>query len=78
MELNFLRAPMFLNWDASLIKNIRIRENLRFQIRAEAFNVLNRANFLGGQQQNIAATTFGRIAATQAQRIVQFAGRIEF
>jgi|CXWL01.1.fsa_nt_gi hypothetical protein len=78
MELNFLRAPMFLNWDASIIKNIPITERIRLQIRGEAFNVLNRANFLGGQLQNIASTTFGRITATQGQRIVQFAGRIEF
>ncbi len=89
MERNFLNSPSFMNWDASLIKNIRISEGVRFQIRAEAFNVLNRANFvLSGTnpqftQANINANTFGRIVATPttttgSPRVIQFAGRLEF
>jgi hypothetical protein len=56
--------PMKLNWDASIIKNIPITERVRFQLRAELFNVLNRANFAftaaNAQfvQANINATTF--------------------
>jgi hypothetical protein len=89
MERNFINSPNFMNWDASLIKNIRISESVRFQIRAEAFNVLNRANFvLSGTnpqftQANINSNTFGRIVATPttttgAPRVIQFAGRFEF
>lgn len=81
LERNFVSGPTFLNWDASLIKNIPISENVRFQIRAEVFNVLNRSNFsIANQftQANINSTTFGRLLGTFPPRIVQFAGRLEF
>jgi hypothetical protein len=86
MERNFTSGPAFFNWDASIIKNIRITERVRFQIRAEAFNVLNRANFsITNQftQANINSNTFGRLLATPstttgAPRVLQFAGRLEF
>jgi hypothetical protein len=88
MEPNFLHLPMKLNWDASIIKNIPITERVRFQLRAELFNVLNRANFAftaaNAQfvQANINATTFGRLLGTSPAgspaRVVQFAGRLEF
>ncbi len=78
---NFVGGPHFLNWDASIIKNIRITEKTRFQIRAEAFNVLNRANFIYAGN-SVSSTTFGRITSTftssSAQRVIQFVGRFEF
>jgi hypothetical protein len=84
LERAFINGPFFFNWDASLIKNIRLTENTRFQIRVEAFNVLNRANFFASQlgNLNINSTNFGRITSTftssGAQRVIQFAGRFEF
>jgi hypothetical protein len=81
MERNFVSGPTLFNWDASIIKNIRITENVRFQIRAEAFNVLNKTNFaITGQftQANINSNTFGRLATTFQPRIIQLAGRLEF
>jgi hypothetical protein len=88
MEPNFLHLPWKFNWDASIIKNIPITEKVRFQMRAEFFNVLNRANFAftaaNAQftQANINATTFGRLLGTSPAgspaRVIQFAGRLEF
>ncbi|HEX6187813.1 MAG TPA: TonB-dependent receptor, partial [Pyrinomonadaceae bacterium] len=84
LERAFINGPFYFNWDASLIKNIRLTENMRFQIRAEAFNVLNRANFFASQfgNLNINSSNFGRISSTftssGAQRVIQFAGRFEF
>lgn len=78
LENYFLDGPFFFNWDASVIKNIPIRENLKVQIRVEAFNVLNRANFFVGQGQSITSTNFGRISSTFGSRILQLAGKIEF
>ncbi len=40
-----LRADGVNNLDASLLKNFKIREQLRMQFRFEAFNALNRAEF---------------------------------
>ncbi|MEP6787079.1 MAG: hypothetical protein ABJB40_01515, partial [Acidobacteriota bacterium] len=80
-ERFFLNGPLYFNVDASLFKNIRISEKMRFQIRAEAFNLLNRTNFAltGAQQlQNVNASTFGRLGVDFAPRVIQFAGRFEF
>lgn len=84
LERAFINGPIFFNWDASIIKNIRLTETTRIQLRAEAFNVLNRANFFASQfgNLNINSTNFGRITQTftssGAQRVMQFAARIEF
>src|SRR6266571_2442991 len=39
------RGPNLFNVDTSLFKRIPLRESVTLQFRAEAFNVLNRANF---------------------------------
>jgi hypothetical protein len=72
-------GPSYFNLDASLIKNIRIREGMRFQIRAEAFNALNNTNFFpAGQILDITSSSFGRLTQTTGARVIQFAGRFEF
>ena len=43
-----INGPMFTELDMSLTKSIRLTEKMRFQIRADAFNVLNHTNFLTG------------------------------
>lgn len=89
MERNFLNGPLYVNWDAGLIKNIPldfVKEGMRFQIRGEAFNVLNRANFFIGNVSGVPAgtsfdinsTNFGKVNSTFGSRIVQFVGRLEF
>ena len=40
-----LIGPGLATWDASLMKDTRIRERFNLQFRAEMFNLLNRANF---------------------------------
>jgi len=81
MPRNFDNGPIFFNWDASIIKNIRITEKTHLQLRAEAFNVLNRANFFYAGN-DVSSTSFGRITSTftssSAQRVIQFVGRFEF
>lgn len=75
-----------MNWDAGLIRKFRISEDVGFEIRAEAFNVLNRANlFIGnvsfvpsGTSFDINSVNFGRINTTFDPRIIQFVGRFEF
>ncbi len=42
---NILTGPGFRNFNLSLLKNLRLREGLKLQFRAEAFNVLNHPNF---------------------------------
>ena len=80
MPINFLHGPWYMDWDASIIKNIRITEKTHFQMRAEAFNLLNQARFaLPTQFNNINSSTFGRTTSTfPAARVIQFVGRFEF
>ncbi len=76
--------PNYWNLDASLIKNVRISETTRLQLRMEAFNALNNVNFLPSLQQlDIANTNFGRLTQVASQitggaRVLQFAARFEF
>jgi hypothetical protein len=76
-RLGYSGPPVF-QWDASLLKNIDITETVKLEYRAEFFNFTNRANFLAGDQ-NINATTFGRITSLWGSaRITQMALRIKF
>ncbi len=45
MGRNIFRDPGFRNWDVSVVKNIKIKERLSAQFRAEFFNVLNHPIF---------------------------------
>jgi hypothetical protein len=78
LERAFINGPWFVNLDASLAKNFRIKESVRFQLRLEAFNAFNHTNFFFGQLQDINSATFGRITSTFSPRIVQIGGRFDF
>ena len=71
-------GPTVFNWDASVIKNIAITENVGLQLRGEFFNVLNRPVFFISSQ-NINSTNFGQITQTlNSPRVVQIAAKITF
>lgn len=78
LERAFINGPWYVNLDATLAKNFRIKEGIKFQLRLEAFNAFNHTNFFQGQLQNINSTTFGRITSTFSPRIIQIGGRIDF
>ena len=79
LQRSIVNAPNFFNLDASLIKNIRIKEGMRVQLRMEAFNALNNVNFFpAGQVLDITSTNFGRLTQTTGARVMQFAARFEF
>jgi hypothetical protein len=78
LERGFLQGPFFFNWDASIIKDIPLKENLKLQLRVEAFNVLNRTNFFVDQFQDINSSNFMKISKTFEPRVLQLVGRIEF
>lgn len=64
--------------DISMLKNFRITESTKIQIRAEAFNITNSTFFVPGQFIDINSTTFGRITGTTGNRVMQVAARFEF
>lgn len=74
-----LNGPRYHNINAALLKNIRFNESMRIQIRAEAFNLLNKTVFFNNTQfASITSATFGQITSAAAARQVQFAVRFEF
>jgi hypothetical protein len=72
-----LRGPGYFSTNLSLQRDFNFTENARLQIRAEAFNVFNRANFqVPGTV--LGASSFGVITSTEDPRQIQFAARLYF
>ncbi|MGI9036248.1 MAG: carboxypeptidase regulatory-like domain-containing protein [Pyrinomonadaceae bacterium] len=65
---NTLRGPRFQRLDASLTRNFGLGfEKLRFQLRADFFNVLNRPNYLLTSDRGDVTNTLFNDAFTQAE-----------
>jgi hypothetical protein len=77
--IGIINGPGQANMDFSVIKNFPVyRERAKLQFRAEAFNLLNHANFANPTlSENSAA--FGRILATSVNpRVMQLALKLSF
>ncbi len=61
---NTVIGPGFSNVDIALIKNTLIRENLRLEIRLDAFDTLNKTNF-GQPGATVGTSTFGLLTNTR-------------
>jgi len=75
---NLLRNPVYFNLDMGLQRNFPIKERMRFQFRAEAFNLPNNVHFNQPGNNISSGTTFGRITGAADPRILQVVGRFEF
>jgi hypothetical protein len=64
---NMLTAPGFEDIDFAVSKNTAVKERVSLQLRAEAFNLFNHANF-AQPSNNFVATNFGQILATRTAR----------
>jgi hypothetical protein len=86
-----LRGPGALNFDLALSRIFPIREIARLEVRGEAFNVINRVNFIApamgsgipgistsGINLNLSSSTFGRITSAGDPRILQIAMKLYF
>jgi len=74
---NVLRGPGLFVTDMALVKSFPLRKEAAFQLRVEAFNVFNHANFLNPGSQ-FGTATFGRITAAQPMRQIVLGGRLLF
>jgi hypothetical protein len=87
---NAVRGPGMVNVDVSLSRSFVYRERFRLQVRADAFNIFNHANFVGaispaGTVQGystlstgMTSSTFGRISSAFDPRILQFSMKLFF
>jgi hypothetical protein len=81
---NTIIGPGYATWDGSLIKNIQMGNERRIQLRFEAFNILNRANFglpsrIVFDSATTRVATAGRITTTVSPaRQFQLGVKVEF
>ncbi|MFB3903754.1 MAG: carboxypeptidase regulatory-like domain-containing protein [Acidobacteriota bacterium] len=74
-----IRAPGYILWDVSALKNIAITEEVTLQLRIEAYNAFNRANFQAPATGTATSSTFGAITAQNGlARQFQLAARVMF
>ncbi len=69
--------PGYNRQDVGLFRNFRLFENLTFQLRGEAFNVLNHTNY-NSVVTSLTSTTFGTVNGARETRILQVAGKLTF
>jgi len=71
-----VRAPIYNNWDAGLIKDTVLYESLKLQFRAEAFNVFNHPSF-AAPNTTVTSQAFGTITSENSNpRQLQLALRL--
>jgi hypothetical protein len=89
MGMSAIRAPHFWEWDQSVTREFPLRESVRMEFRAEAFNLTNSVRL--GFPNSTLSGTYGQITSDQPTtgastgistgtggRIVQFAVKLVF
>jgi len=76
----FFYGPGMANADLAVHKNVNIGERRTLELRIEAFNALNHAQFFGpaAVDGNITSTSFGAITGAAPPRLVQLAAKFWF
>jgi hypothetical protein len=78
-----LRGPNLVNIDTSFFKKFRITERWNLQFRAEAFNILNHANFAYPNEIVFSGSSYSSSAGAvtntaTSSRQIQFALKLQF
>ena len=78
---NIVHGPGAETVDFSLVKNIPVREKMKFQLRLETFGLFNHSNF-GNPSSGFATSSFGNITTLNTvapgTRNIQLAGKFQF
>ena len=75
---NILRGDGMEGWDASVMKNFKIREAMNLQFRFELFNAFNHPDF-GTPESTLSSDNFGKVFGTSnSPRIGQVALKLVF
>jgi hypothetical protein len=72
-----LRAPGTLNFDVGFSRIFAIHEQVKLEVRAESFNIINHTN-LNAPNVTLSSASFGRITSAADPRIMQFAMKLRF
>ena len=76
----FFYGPGAINFDMAVLKTLRLTERRSVDLRFEAFNVFNHAQFMGAAavNGNISSPGFGQIVNANAPRVIQVAAKFQF
>jgi hypothetical protein len=87
LAMNNLVGPGYFNMDLALSRRFPVKEKQYLEIRAEAFNIENRVNFLNPSNPGLVgnasgsalnSSNFGKILSDVGPRIMQFAIKYTF
>ena len=65
------------NWNMALFKAFQIKENARFEFRAETYNTFNHTQFTS-LQTSVTSGNFGQLTGAQNPRTFQFGAKLSF
>jgi hypothetical protein len=74
-QRNSVRGPNYWTFDLGVAKQVRLTGDARVELRFEAFNLFNRANFVA-PNGNRSSGGFGSITATYDPRQLQLAAKV--
>ena len=76
----FFSGPGVEDFDATLSRSFLVKDNRALELRAEAFNLFNHAQFFGAAavEGNISSATFGQAVSAMPPRLMQVALRYRF
>jgi hypothetical protein len=72
----FFHGPGLNNWNMALLKTTKITESKELQLRFEAFNLFNHAQFMNPTGE--INSTFGVVTSARPPRIMQVAAKFLF
>ena len=73
----FFHGPGLNNWNMALLKTTKITESKELQLRFEAFNLFNHAQFMNPTGE-INSSTFGVVTSARDPRILQVGAKFLF
>src|SRR5262249_61689304 len=71
------RGPSTINEDATLVKDFRVTEHKRLQLRLEAYSVTNSPQW-GIPNTSFGSTSFGQITSAGGARTIQVAAKFYY
>ena len=76
----FFYGPGMINFDIAVLKSVRFSDTRTLDLRFEAFNVFNHAQFSGAAavNGNISSPGFGQVIAATDPRVIQVAAKFHF
>ncbi len=74
---NLFQMPGTQNFNLSLMKRVRLSEQVRLQLRAEVFNLFNHPNYRT-LVTNFSAANFGALTETDEPRVIQLGIKLLF